>query len=275
MTAEPLTVYGKRTGSLWDRRIGGRWELVEITDTGGTGMWVTLRRVDGGHELAVSVYNLGRNYVPVPEKAGPAEGRSAGDAFRSAAERVDAALDRMDSAPTAVSEPVNPNPNGCPHDHLHSVDCVSEPVEPSDVHDGDLLTGALYGNPFTEWVASRPDSGTVQFGESRWPISLSYAGEWLSYVTVSSRKPAPSPLLPWMYWQEEATREVVAVDPSACKDCIVGEPHTCRYLTPNPGWQRVAVIPWDLIEKAKRLLLGGYSADAIQAIFDAADVVTS
>jgi len=66
MTTDDLTVYGKRTGSLWDRRIGGRYELTAITDTGGPGMWVTLQRVDGGHELLVSVYNLGRNYVPVP-----------------------------------------------------------------------------------------------------------------------------------------------------------------------------------------------------------------
>jgi len=73
MTASDLTVYGKRIGSLFDRRIGGRYELVEITDTGGTGMSVKLRRVDGGQLLTVSVYNLGLNYVCVPEKAEPAE----------------------------------------------------------------------------------------------------------------------------------------------------------------------------------------------------------
>jgi len=73
MTTADLTVYGKRIGSLWDRRIGGRYELVEITDNGGAGLWVKLRRVDGGHELAMSVHNLGLNYVCVPEQAEPAE----------------------------------------------------------------------------------------------------------------------------------------------------------------------------------------------------------
>jgi len=75
MTTDALTVYGKRTGSLWDRRIGGRYELVEITDTGGTGMWVTLLpqplRDGSAHsqQLAMSVHNLGLNYVCVPEPA--------------------------------------------------------------------------------------------------------------------------------------------------------------------------------------------------------------
>jgi len=73
MTTDDLNVYGKRIGSLWDRRIGGRYELTEITDCGGLGMWVTLQRVNGGNELSVSVYNLGLNYVSVPEQAEPAE----------------------------------------------------------------------------------------------------------------------------------------------------------------------------------------------------------
>jgi len=107
MTADDLSVYGKRTGSLWDRRIGGRYELVEITDNGGAGLWVTLQRVGGGHELAMSVYNLGRNYVPVPEKAEPAEDERRSDARR---------LDSLQAIVNAVDEPA-----------------VPEPIKPSDV----------------------------------------------------------------------------------------------------------------------------------------------
>jgi len=73
MTTDELTVYGKRTGSLWDRRIGGRYELTAIVDDGGLGMWVRLQRLGNGHELEMSVYNLGRNFVTVPDVAEPAE----------------------------------------------------------------------------------------------------------------------------------------------------------------------------------------------------------
>ena len=46
-----------------------------------------------------------------------------------------------------------------------------------------------------------------------------------------------------VYFQDEVTGEVQMADQSQCRDCAVGEPHACRYLTPGPGVRRVLVTP--------------------------------
>jgi len=147
--------------------------------------------------------------------------------------------------------------------------------KPSDVRDGDLLTGTLYGNPFTDWPADTDDPGDVYFQGGHASLSLTLdESTWRSYVTVTSRKPAPSPWMPWIehpdaWWQHT---DGSAIEHSEAFDG----------LDTPADWQRVAVIPWDLIEQ----LSHDYHADgvafagireawgnsaAIERIIDAAD----
>ena len=70
---DDLTVYGKSVGSMWDCRIGGRYELEEIHDRGGRGLWVLMVRTVGRDDrMFIPVSDLGRDFVCVPEKAEPA-----------------------------------------------------------------------------------------------------------------------------------------------------------------------------------------------------------
>jgi len=247
MTTDVLTVYGKRIGSLWDRRIGGRYELVEITDTGGTGMWVTLRRVDGAHELAMSVHNLGLNYVCVPVKADPAED-----------------VDRYDeggllSGEARVIIPDEP-----------------EPVEPSDVRDGDLLTGTLFGLTFEDRACRKSDTGNIWIDEFPPGIVIGGMGDgwrWNSCFTVSSRKPAPTPPLPWVepdaspYWRHKPSGFIWRLaDMRNGRDVPDPEPD---------DWQGGYFIPADLIERFRQTADLAEAIMRDKALLDAADEVTS
>ena len=309
MTTADLTVYGRPVGSLWDRRIGGRYELVEITDTGGTGIYVTLQRVDGGQLLTVSVYNLGRNYVPVPE-AEPVTAvedltgiwrdrkgyiRCVVGPHRPGVEVWDATdPGRVVASPpwqvstsevrswTRVPEKAEPAEDGraLPYDAVDLAPvyldvrpnvpwprppAVPEPILPSDV-------------PLAAWEIEHlnRERPIEQFDGVDFGDLIRIGGEALYRVVDADGKPilepepAPTPLLPWAepdaapYWRHKAagsvTRLAIMLDGG---------------IDTADDWEPVAVIPRDLIEKAKRLLLGGYSADAIQAILDAADEVTS
>jgi len=233
-------------------------------------------------------------------------------------------------------------------------------IKPSDVRDGDLLTGTLYGNPFTDWPALVPSPGNVYVGAplpcrkmtagSEWlpsvtvtarkPASITPSddvvdivfdgppshvsgrfievedadgksidvgewierpsGDWALRLTISSRKPAPTPgphdakncqacragrpwfhvpkpvpapLLPWVehpdaYWWIPGNR-TGAIYHSTILTAAGERSHTADV------WQRVAVIPWQLIEDLRRCGRT-YNNDApVKAILDAADEVTS
>jgi len=281
MTTADLTVYGRPVGSLWDRRIGGRYELVEITDTGGTGIYVTLQRVDGGHELAMSVHNLGRNFVCVPEKAEPAESRSAGDAFRSAAERVDAALDRMDSAPPAGVESADPSDEderqhatleeACAAAGVPVADApaVPEPEAPTrTLVLGDRL-GSTVPAVVLEYVEDVEPSAEASLGlattrqlltelTARIDVDGASGGGGLDYTTVAGRPEPikPSDEVPLAAWEidllnREDERPVELVSPVDFGDLIRIEGEAYRVvdadgkaiLEPEPA--PAPLLPWE------------------------------
>jgi len=144
---------------------------------------------------------------------------------------------------------------------------VPEPILPSVVHDGDLLTGTLYGNPFTDWPVSRIGEGI------RWTKGPQYLTNeadaavtiWRKEVTVTARKPAPSPPMPWMLpgaaplWMHKVWREFVWLSSMGTAD--------------DPGeWVGGYFIPTELMEK---LRTAGYNladlVSAVAAILDAAE----
>ena len=155
-------------------------------------------------------------------------------------------------------------PDWCEGDPSHLPPAVSDPILPSDVRDGDLLTGTFGMMEFTAMPAET--NGLVFLG----PTSLSEyddaGGHWKPYVTVTARKPAPSPL-PWIehpdaWWRR--TVDAVTVTHSS----IMAPPDMVRDSAARE-FERVAVIPWDLIED---LWLGyGMGSDDIDAVIDAAD----
>ena len=210
----------------------------------------------------MSVYNLGRNYVPVPDAAEPAEATTTpppGKRFMTSSTAVVA-----DAVPQPVDY-VTCDCSTCSYGRAHLAMYPNKPAvpEPSDEV------------PLADWeidlLADEPISQAV-FGDLIRIGDVAYRVVDADGKPILEPEPAPMSALPRAYWQEEATHEVAAVDPSACKDCIVGEPHACRYLTPNAGWQRVAVIPWGLIEELRTTWSG---STVIDAILDAADEVTS
>jgi len=240
MTDTELTVYGKRTGSLWDRRIGGRYELVAITDNAGLGVWVTLERVDGGHELAMSVHNLGRNYVCVPEKAEPAE----------PAER-----ERTCAGCGKTGRDLDGN-DWCE---------ACAPLRP-DLPSADV--------PLAAWEIEHlnRERPIEQFDGVDFGDLIRIGGEALYRVVDADGKailepePAPTPPLPWVehpdaWWW---------LPPNPVG--IYRSEHMANAGDGAPLWQRVAVIPWQLIEELRTTWSG---STVIDAILDAADGVTS
>jgi hypothetical protein len=170
-------------------------------------------------------------------------------------------------------------PDWCDGDLSHLPPAVSAPVLPSDVRDGDLLTGTLYGLPFTDWPVRRAeDRGYVYVGEWNGDhIGLSGAvgdsgWRWGRNITVTALKPAPG-LLPWESnpgWYRG-------------KRGSIDEGYAYLIAAPDPlpsdvasvaDYERVAVIPWDLIEGLREPHFAGYPPRAqIQDILDAVDGV--
>ena len=239
MAVDDMTVYGKRIGSLWDRRIGGRYELTAITDLAGTGMQVTLQRVDGGQLLTVSVYNLGRNYVAVP----------------------DVGLDHYDEGGLLSGEPRVIIPD-------EDEPAVPELVEPSDV--------PLAAWEIEHLNRERPieQFDGVDFGDL-----IRIGGAALYRVVDADGKailepePAPTPPLPWV---EHPDAWWVYVPNGERMSATV---HSSAMIAPTPAdWHRAAVIPWGLIDQLRVVVPGDDDNglnEAADAILDAADEVTS
>jgi len=300
-TGDELTVYGRPLGSLWDRRIGGRYELTAIHDNGGTGMWVTLQRVDGGHELAVSVYNLGRNYVTVPDKAEPAEGEVPASQRDPNVAPTDAERDRIwqqvaaEQAAIRTAEPAEDG-RSLPYDAVDLAPAyldvrpnvpwprppaVPEPVEPTDVPlaaweiehlgreaDPPVSDDLALARGLLEYALHLCVNGErAPGGDETWAEFARNAETWL-------RAPlATAPPLPWVehpdaWWQH------------ADGDRAYPSRNLVNSTYEEVGdWQRVAVIPADLIEKLRQGFrasdYGAQTDKAAKAILDAADEVTS
>jgi len=153
---------------------------------------------------------------------------------------------------------------------------VQKDPSPADCSDRDLLTGTLYGNPFTDWPVRRfseEDGGSLYFPLG-YNVFLHDHGQnkWLADVTVTSRKPAPTPPLATLApWQEPHAAPLWRHKTGA-----VHRAATLRAWGTEPPaeWQGGYFISADLIEKLPsdpenepHLLL----AYAVQAILDAAD----
>jgi len=89
-----------------------------------------------------------------------------------------------------------------------------------------------------------------------------HVNEWASCVTVTARKPAPAPLLPWAlpdaapYWRHANGGVETA-------EWLQGSLATVV----SSDWQGGYFIPADLIESLRT----GYTSAAVRAILDAAD----
>jgi len=269
MTTSDLTVYGRPLHSLWDRRIGGRYELTEITGNGGLGMWVTLQRVDGGHELAMSVHNLGLNYVCVPAvPEHPAHDCSTCTA--------------------------------CLHDGHKCCGCYDGACcQPAEALIGCAGCGRLDGLNVNGWCEAcapfRPDLppddvplaaweiehlgreadviGGIRFGDLIILSGVPYRVVDADGKAILEPEPAPTPPLPWV---EHPDAWWVYVPNGERMSATV---HSSAMIAPTPAdWHRAAVIPWGLIDQLRVVVPGDDDNglnEAADAILDAADEVTS
>ena len=232
----------------------------------------------------MSVHNLGVNYVCVPEKAEPADDEAdygpSGPQERGPFETECRKCGRLafehaqgKTSIYGVCPPALPARIGAWE--IDSPPAVAEPIKPSDVRDGDLLTLAR----MDEWgqVWTTPDALVQMLGGRVWIVTeggrfkhpVSVGEDWLDGLSVSSRKPAPAPSLPWeehpdAFWQRE--------------DGIEAYQSRALDSSDEPAeWQRVAVIPWDLIENLRRSerATTGDTPILVQAILDAAAGATS
>jgi len=157
-------------------------------------------------------------------------------------------------------------PNGLAAWEIELLTGEQKDPAPSDVRDGDLLTGTLYGNPFTDWVVHVGKNGDLLFGNfDRIRIGDPAWGSFVTFVTVTARKPAPSPPLPWVehpdsLWQDEYGD-------------VAHSSSLIRASDDPKDWTRVYVIPADLIENLRRAFDGpiGSIDHAADAILHAAD----
>jgi len=161
-------------------------------------------------------------------------------------------------------------PNGLAAWEVELLTGEQKDPSPSDVRDGDLLTGTLYGLPFEDIVCRRFDTGNVWI--VGFPAGLCVGGmgdgwDWARHFTVSSRKPAPTPLLPWIEhpgWYRRSGEP-----PSRL---VWHSRATVKGPETHPqNFERVGVIPWDLIESLRENYNRGHIDKSARLILDAAD----
>jgi len=262
MTASELTVYGRPLHSLWDRRIGGRYELVAITDTGGTGMWVTLRRVGGGHELAMSVSSLGVNYVcveaePAEDKRFPVVTLCGSTKFKDEilAENARLTIDGN----LVISLGVFGHTDLPDYDWSTDVSDLKTKLDRMHFVKIDMADSVHVVNP--GGYIGESTAREIAYAESK--------GKPVTYM-----EPAPVPLLPWAINPGWYRGKRGTIDEGYAYDLGVGErtPTDCE---PGDAYERVAVIPWDLIERLRQSLDSGWTPSYLvttsRAVLDAAD----
>jgi hypothetical protein len=201
----------------------------------------------------MSVYDLGRNYVPVAEKDEPAEAERRSDARR---------LDSLQAIVNAVAEPAEDEQarkewiEQHPHDQGGAV--FAEDVLPR------ALPEPAGGGGIQKALAAAWDRG---YADAHDYVRRSELGGDVG-VTVHEPgnpwKPAPSPPLPWVehpraWWQSS-------------KDGWLTWSSQMGTTRDPAVWQRVAVIPWDLIDRLRDVVKYETHTEFIaQAILDAAD----
>lgn len=287
-TADDLTVYGRPVGSLWDRLSGGRYELVAIADRGGLGLAVSLRDVvEDDIELTIPVSDMGRDFVsvvdapPAPAWTVPIPGDLTGTTWTvgTVVGRCDygagcwmVGTDGIDLHyyPSELGERIPDEAPAEDEQHVHdltseSCSCggfnqpaVSEPVNPSEddpersIGDGEGVHLNLPAR--CDWRPFDQSTG----------VCMLNVGHTQPHLIEFPVEPAPSPLLSAPtappFWRHKRLRHIVVPD------------HGFDLDQADPDeWQRVAVIPWDLITDL-RWAHGdtGAGQAALDAILDAA-----
>jgi len=232
MTTEDLS------GTTWLGPRGGTRKVISRDDAYLGNVWMV--RIEGYSVLVPYRAEDIRSWTRVDEKAEPTEDEDKSYPV-GAVRHVEHPSETVVAAKARAKEAVDAAKNA-------RTPALSAPILPSDVHDGDLLTGALYGNPFTDWPVSRIGEGL------RWTKGLQYLTNeadaavtiWRKEVTVTARRPAPSPPLPWEepdaapYWRHARSGGVSRHGTMQGSDgCDPDE------------WQGGYFIPADLIERLR------------------------
>ena len=211
MTTEDLS------GTTWLGPRGGTRKVISRDDAYLGNVWMV--RIEGYSVLVPYRAEDIRSWTRVDEKAEPTEDEDKSYPV-GAVRHVEHPSETVVAAKARAKEAVDAAKNA-------RTPALSAPILPSDVHDGDLLSGTLFGNPFTDWPVRRAeDRGYVYVGDWQGDhVGLSGAvgdsgWRWGANVTVTARKPAPRPPLPWVehpdaWWAVDSTDGWTSVLPSA------------------------------------------------------------